>query len=135
MAETFSFELLKPDGLVLSVDDAVEVVIPGADGYFGVLKDHHPLLAILGVGVLSLRTPERRYEAMVADGFCEVAHNRVVVLAETAERAEEIDVGRARRSLERARERIARGGQAEELETAWAAVGRAESRLKAAASL
>src|SRR5204863_6464740 len=72
-----------------------EVEIPGADGYFGVLPGHTPLLALLGAGELWYRQgQEKRYLAL-AFGFAEIQPDRVTILAETAEHAHEIDVARA----------------------------------------
>jgi F-type H+-transporting ATPase subunit epsilon len=85
-----------------------EVEIPGTDGYFGVLPGHTPLLALLGAGELWYRKgPETHYLAL-AFGFAEIQPDRVTILAEIAERAEEIDVARAEAARKRAEERIAR---------------------------
>src|SRR5438045_3437652 len=85
-----------------------EVEIPGAEGYFGVLPGHTPLLAILGAGELWYRQGrEQRYFA-IAYGFAEVQPDRVTILAQIAEPAEEIDVARAEAARKRAEERIAR---------------------------
>ena len=85
-----------------------EVEIPGADGYFGVLPGHAPLLALLGAGQLWYRQGQQvRYLAM-AFGFGEVQPDRVTILAQVAERADEIDVARAEAARRRAEERLAR---------------------------
>jgi F-type H+-transporting ATPase subunit epsilon len=84
-----------------------EVEIPGAEGYFGVLPGHTPLLAVLGAGELWYRQgPERHYLA-IAYGFVEVQPERVTVLAQIAERADEIDVARAEAAKKRAEQRVA----------------------------
>src|SRR5919206_4211604 len=85
-----------------------EVEIPGADGYFGVLPGHTPLLATLQVGELWYRIGQERHYLAVAFGFAEVLPDRVTVLAQIAERAEEIDVARAEAAKRRAQERVAR---------------------------
>src|SRR5262245_29094139 len=83
-----------------------EVEIPGADGYFGVLPGHTPLLALLQVGQLWYRRgPDIQYLA-VAFGFAEVQPDRVTILAQFAERADEIDIGRAEAAKRRAEERL-----------------------------
>lgn len=83
-----------------------EVEIPGAEGYFGVLPGHTPLLATLGAGELWYRIgPETTYMA-VALGFAEVLPNRVTILAQIAERPEEIDIARAEAAKKRAEERL-----------------------------
>jgi F-type H+-transporting ATPase subunit epsilon len=84
-----------------------EVEIPGAGGYFGVLPGHTPLLSVLGAGELWYRQgQEKRYFA-VAYGFAEVQPDRVTILAQIAEPAEEIDIARAEAAKRRAQERIA----------------------------
>lgn len=98
------------------VSEAVdEVEIPGVDGYFGVLPGHTPLLAVLGAGELWYRisdaanpgTSLTRYLAL-AFGFAEVQPDRVTILADIAEKSDEIDVARAEAAKKRAEERIAR---------------------------
>jgi F-type H+-transporting ATPase subunit epsilon len=87
-----------------------EVEIPGAEGYFGVLPGHTPLLALLGAGELWYRQgSEKRYLAL-AFGFAEVQPDRVTVLAQIAEHADEIDRARAEAARKRAEERLAKPG-------------------------
>src|SRR4030088_1035057 len=83
-----------------------EVEIPGADGYFGVLPGHTPLLATLQVGTLWYRQGSERHYLAIAFGFAEVQPDRVTILAQIAERADEIDVVRAEAAKKRAEERI-----------------------------
>jgi F-type H+-transporting ATPase subunit epsilon len=85
-----------------------EVEIPGADGYFGVLPGHTPLLALLGTGELWYRQGQERTYLAIAFGFAEVQPDRVTILAMVAERAEEIDPARAEASKKRAEEHLAR---------------------------
>ena len=88
-----------------------EVEIPGADGYFGVLPGHTPLLALLGAGELWYRQgvgDAAKHYVAIAFGFAEVQPDRVTILAEIAEKADEIDVARAEAAKKRAEERIAR---------------------------
>ena len=85
-----------------------EVEIPAADGYFGVLPGHTPLLAVLGAGELWYRQGQEKHYLAIAFGFAEVQAERVTILAQIAERAEEIDVARAEAAKKRAEERIAR---------------------------
>ena len=84
-----------------------EVEIPGADGYFGVLPGHTPLLALLGAGELWYRQGQEKHYLAIAFGFAEVLPDRVTILAEIAERASEIDVARAEAARKRAEQRIA----------------------------
>ena len=91
-------------------EQVVEVEIPGADGYFGVLPGHTPLLAVLGMGDLWYRQgagDDNTHHLAVAFGFAEVQPDRVTILAEIAERPEEIDVARAEAARKRAEERMA----------------------------
>ena len=84
-----------------------EVEIPGADGYFGVLPGHTPLLASLQVGQLSYRQGQETHDFAVAYGFAEVQPDRVTILAQVAEPADEIDLARAEAAKRRAEERLA----------------------------
>ena len=89
------------------VDEIVdEVEIPGADGYFGVLPGHTPLLATLQVGQLWYRQGDQKHYLLIAFGFAEVQPDRVTILAQTAEAAHEVDVARAEAAKRRAEERL-----------------------------
>lgn len=89
------------------VDESVdEVQIPGAEGYFGVLPGHTPLLAVLGAGELWYRRGQDVQYLSIAFGFAEVLPDRVTILAQIAERADEIDIERAERAKKRAEERL-----------------------------
>ena len=85
-----------------------EVEIPGFDGYFGVLPGHAPLLAVLQVGELWYRQGQETHYLSIAYGFAEVQPDRVTILAQIAETAEEIDLARADAARKRAEERVAR---------------------------
>ena len=84
-----------------------EVEIPAADGYFGVLPGHTPLLAVLGAGELWYRQGQEKHYLAIAFGFAEVQAERVTILAQIAEKAEEIDLSRAEAAKKRAEERLA----------------------------
>jgi len=83
-----------------------EVEIPGADGYFGVLPGHTPLLAVLGTGELWYRQGQEKHYLVIAFGFAEVQPERVTILAQIAEKADEIDLLRAEAAKKRAEERL-----------------------------
>jgi F-type H+-transporting ATPase subunit epsilon len=88
-----------------------EVEIPGVDGYFGVLPGHTPLLGLLGAGELWYRKgtgDAGKHYLSIAFGFAEVQPDRVTILAQVAERADEIDIARAESAKKRAEERMAR---------------------------
>jgi len=88
-----------------------EVQLPGADGYLGVLPGHAPLITELGIGELTYKSANGQTGLLaIIRGFAEVLPERVSVLAETAERPEDIDVNRAQQALKRAQELIAKGG-------------------------
>jgi F-type H+-transporting ATPase subunit epsilon len=105
MASTILLELVTPERLLLS-DEVEEVVAPGYEGEFGVLPGHTQFLAILNIGVLWYRKGSAVQKIALGGGFAEVAHDRVVVLADTAERADEIDLERAQRARDRAEARL-----------------------------
>jgi F-type H+-transporting ATPase subunit epsilon len=85
-----------------------EVEIPGSEGYFGVLPGHTPLLALLGAGELWYRQGTEKHYFVMAFGFAEVQPDRVTILAQIAERADEIDLARAEAAKKRAEERLAK---------------------------
>jgi F-type H+-transporting ATPase subunit epsilon len=85
-----------------------EVEIPGSEGYFGVLPGHTPMLALLGAGELWYRQGTEKHYLSMAFGFAEVQPDRVTILAQIAERADEIDIARAEAAKKRAEERLAK---------------------------
>jgi F-type H+-transporting ATPase subunit epsilon len=85
-----------------------EVEIPGAEGYFGVLPGHTPVLALLGAGELWYRQGTEKHYLSMAFGFAEVQPDQVTILAQIAELATEIDLARAEAAKKRAEERLAR---------------------------
>src|SRR6185437_15182966 len=109
-----------------------EVEIPGAEGYFGVLPGHTPLLATLQVGELWYRVGQEKFYLSVAFGFAEVQPDRVTLLTQIAETAEEIDVVRAQQARTRAEERLARGPSDIDLERARVALLKSLIRLQVA---
>ena len=115
------------------VDETVdEVEIPGADGYFGVLPGHTPLLALLQVGELWYRQGEEKHYLLIAFGFAEVQPDRVTILAETAEHAHEIDIARAEAAVKRAEQRVMSPHLDHDLERARIAMMKALIRLQVA---
>jgi F-type H+-transporting ATPase subunit epsilon len=102
---SITLELVAPDRQVLR-ESVESVQLPGIDGEFGILPGHAPLLTELGVGELSYLKAGQRYYATVIGGFAEVLGDRVIVLAEHSERAEELDLARARAARERAEKRL-----------------------------
>jgi F-type H+-transporting ATPase subunit epsilon len=134
LPSSLTFELVTPERAI--VREAVdEVQIPGAGGYFGVLPGHTPLLATLQVGELWFRQGSERFFVSVAFGFAEVLPDRVTVLAQMAERAEEVDVDRAEAAQQRAQARLERRPLDVDVERARIALLKSLVRLRVAAKV
>jgi F-type H+-transporting ATPase subunit epsilon len=98
-------ELATPTRQLVS-EEVDEVVAPGSEGYFGVLPGHAAFLATLGSGEVVYRRGRDEVHLAVHGGFAEVTSERVIILAETAERPDEIDRARAERARQRAEQRM-----------------------------
>jgi len=109
-----------------------EVEIPGSEGYFGVLPGHTPLLAALGTGELWYRKGAEKHYLSIAFGFAEVQPDRVTLLVQTAEHANEIDLARAEAAKKRAEERLARPSVDMDAERARIALLKALIRIQVA---
>lgn len=125
-------EVATPSRLVVA-ESVDEVVIPGSQGYFGVLPGHAPLLATLGAGELTYRKGTSQFHLALTGGFAEVRNDKVIVLAENAERPDEIDRERAVKSKERAEHRLSGREGDVDFARAQAALARALIRLQVAA--
>jgi F-type H+-transporting ATPase subunit epsilon len=110
-----TLEVVTPDRSLVA-EQVDEVQLPGSEGYFGVLPGHTPLLASLQVGELWYRIGAEKFYLAVAFGFVEVLPDRVTVLAQIAERAQDIDVSRAEAAKKRAEESVARGSSQGEMD-------------------
>jgi F-type H+-transporting ATPase subunit epsilon len=128
MAGAIQLEIVTPERLVVN-DTADDVQIPGKGGYLGILPGHAPLITELAVGEIAYRRAGQIKHLAVAWGFAEVLSEKVTILAETAEKAEEIDVSRAQAAKQRAEEELRRAGPAGNAE-AQAALERAKTRLE-----
>jgi len=129
VADRLTLEIATPTRQVVA-ETVDEIVIPGSEGYFGVLPGHVAFLTTLGIGELMYRIGSDEHYLAVAGGFAEVRNDKVIVLADTAERPEEIDRTRAERARERAERRLS--GRVEEevdYERALAALARALVRI------
>ena len=102
-----TLEIVTPDREVTR-QEVDEVVVPGSEGEMGILPGHTPLLSTLKVGELWYRQGQEKHFVAIAFGFVEVLPERVTVLAQIAERAQDIDVERAERAKRRAEERLAK---------------------------
>jgi F-type H+-transporting ATPase subunit epsilon len=125
-------EIVTPDASLVT-DKVDEVVVPAAEGYLGVLPGHTPLLATLTVGQLWYRKGTQKFHLAIAGGFVEVLPEKVTVLAQIAERAEDIDVARAERAKKRAEERLTKPAAPVDVERAQSSLLRATVRLQVAA--
>ncbi len=99
-------EVITGERVVYEADDVDMVVVPGAEGTIGILPRHAPLISLLSMGEMRIRKGNGEESLAVFGGFIEVAHNVVRVLADTAERAEEIDIARAEAARQRAQARL-----------------------------
>ncbi len=132
LPDKIELQVVTPEKHVLS-EDVQSLEVPGKDGYLGILPGYAPLLSELGVGILTYHKDGASRSMTVIEGFVEVLPNRVIVLAEQSERAEDIDAARARAALERAQSDLPKAGASEEdWERANAAIARATVRLEAA---
>lgn len=112
--------------------EAAEVTVPGAGGVFTVLPGHTPLLTTLREGVVIAHRPDGHAEYFaVHRGFCEVADNRVMILADVMETQGAIDEDRAQAALKRAEERLEKPNREIDVARAEAALARARARLQA----
>ena len=126
-----TLEVVTPDRAVVQ-EQVDEVEIPGAEGYFGVLPGHTPLLSMLQVGELWYRKGSEKVHLSIAFGFAEVLPDRVTILAQLAERADEIDIARAEAAKRRAEERITKPVPDMDYERARIAMMKALIRLQVA---
>jgi F-type H+-transporting ATPase subunit epsilon len=131
MADTFQLEIVTPEKMVVK-DAAEEMQIPGKNGYLGILPGHAPLITELEVGEISYQKGGQTHYLSVAWGFAEVLPDKVTILAETAERPQEIDVKRAQESRRRAEEALENGKTEEDFTNAEYALKRAETRIEVA---
>ncbi|MBI2683366.1 MAG: F0F1 ATP synthase subunit epsilon [Acidobacteriales bacterium] len=131
MAEFLQLDIVTPERKILS-DSAVEISVPGKNGYMDILPGHAPLISELAVGEIMFRNASGKPQHLAcAWGFVEVLPDKVTILAETAERPEEIDVDRARKAKERAEQVIKTGSNEEQL-AAELDLLRANTRLEVA---
>lgn len=126
--KTFLLKIVTPNRELLS--QAVEhVLLPGADGYFGVWAGHTPLLAILDIGATKFRSPDSERSVTLSGGYAEVLPDSVTVIARSAEFAEEITIDRAEAARKRALDRLTSRPAGTDVLRAKSAMGRAMLRL------
>lgn len=132
MADLLSLEIVTPDRLLVRAD-VTAVQAPAANGYLGILPGHAPLLAEMGIGSLTYEAGGKRWSLAVHGGYLEILADRVRLLATAAERAEEIDVERAKASLKRAQDEMVNPSLGVDPAAALCSMARAQARLDAAA--
>jgi F-type H+-transporting ATPase subunit epsilon len=131
MAGRILLDIVTPDKLLLS--EQVDMVIaPGTEGDFGVLPGHCQFLSSLRVGELRYRVGEKTFYMSIMWGFADVTPRRVTILAEVAEKAEDIDIEQARAMVLEAQARLEAGGSREEMEAALTSLEKARLRTKVA---
>ena len=131
LADSIELIVVTPERQLLR-ESVVEVTLPGADGQLGVLPGHAPLITEMGIGELSYRSKAGGEVGHLAilSGFAEVLGGRVTVLAETAERPEDIDLTRAERARKRAEERLASAASDPNVDWGRAAVALQRSLIR-----
>ena len=127
----FTLQIVSADRSIVN-EMVEEVQIPGSEGYFGVLGGHTPLLALLGTGELWYKQGNETHFISLSGGFAEVQPDRVTILAQIAERADEIDVARAEAAKRRAEERLSRPTMDIDSERARVALMKSLIRLQVA---
>jgi F-type H+-transporting ATPase subunit epsilon len=131
VTNTFQLEIVTPAKLLVK-DAAEEAQIPGLSGYLGILPGHAPLLTELAVGVITYKASGATHTLSVAWGFAEVLPDKVTILAEAAERPQDIDVERAQKAKERAEQLLKSNNPEVDHARAEDALQRAETRLNVA---
>ena len=131
MAGKFLLEVVTPEKLLLS-QEVDEVIAPGSEGEFGVLPGHCHFLSMLRIGELRYRVGDVTNHMAILWGYAEVTPTKVTIMAEIAEKAEDIDVGRAQAAVEKAEERLRAGGLPSEVKDAEISLEKARLRKKIA---
>lgn len=131
MASTFHLEIVTPEKMIVR-DEAEEMQIPGKSGYLGILPGHAPLISELSAGELSYRNGGQTHRYAVIWGFAEVLPDKVTILAEAAERPEDIDVNRAHSAKQQAEEHLKTGKSEDDFTRAEEELKAAETRLEVA---
>ncbi|MGD9713504.1 MAG: F0F1 ATP synthase subunit epsilon [Thermomicrobiales bacterium] len=125
-----SVEVVTGERIVFTEDDVDMVIAPGAAGSLGILPSHAPLITTLAAGELRVKKGGQEHSMVVFGGFMEVTPTKVIVLADAAERIDEIDSSRAEAARKRAEEELSRRSSHEDLAAAQASLRRANIRLR-----
>lgn len=127
MADKLTLNIVTPYGNVFS-DEVDEIVASGSEGEFGVLPDHTQFLTTLKIGMLTYKKGSETGHIFINWGYAEVGPDKVTVLADSAEKSDEIDVERAKESMKRAEELLKKAGEIDEAR-ATASLERATARI------
>jgi len=129
MDKTFTLRVIVSDKIFYD-GKCVQLIIPATDGAMGILANHENMVVAVTNGDMRIQTEDGSWiEAAIGTGFAQISNNRAMVLADTAERPEEIDEERAKRALERAQVRLRQRQSLQEYHLSQAALSRAMSRL------
>jgi F-type H+-transporting ATPase subunit epsilon len=109
LPEAIELQIVTPERHVLQ-ETVQAIEMPGKEGYLGILPGHAPLITELGIGILAYRKGSESRYLTIINGYAEVLPDRVIVLAEISERAEEIDAGRSQAARDRAQAELAKAG-------------------------
>ena len=129
MDNTFYLEIVTPDKKFFA-DNVQELVLHTPNGQIGILKDHMPMVIAVSIGPFRIKQDGEWKEAVLSEGFMDIHQDKVIVLVDTAEWPDEIDINRAKAAEERARERLQGKLSRMEYMQSQAALQRALSRLK-----
>lgn len=131
MPRTFKLEIVTPEALVFA-EEVESLVVPAYEGYLGVLAGHAPLLCALTPGEVTIRQGGSSRRFASSGGFMEVTPTKTIILADAVEEPGKIDVERARKSAERAKERLKGGRRETDVDRAQAAFARSANRIRIA---
>ncbi len=122
-------EIVTAERMVLQEDEIDMVVAPSVDGQVGILPHHAPIITVLQTGELRVKKGADERSIVISGGFLEVLHDKVTVLADVAERSEEIDTAAAQEARDRAQQALANRGAGEDLAAAQTAMRLASLRI------
>lgn len=129
MSSTFYIEILTPDRKFFW-GDVETIIVKTPSGELGVLKGHIPMVVVIDIGTIKIKKDGKWIDAVLSEGFMEVKQDSAIILVDTAEWPDEIDVNRAKAAKERAAERLLRRKNQTEYVQSKAAMARAMARLK-----
>jgi F-type H+-transporting ATPase subunit epsilon len=125
-----TLQIITPERIVFEEQNVESLTVPGADGELTILPEHAALMTALRPGPVVMRRGGEEIDLALSGGFMEVRDDKIILLADTAERSDEIDAARAEEARRRAQERIASHDTAVDFARALAALERAQARLR-----